>query len=497
MLLTSLGSIAYDAYIGGIYYNFDTEDKTATVTYESTSYNYYSYLGDIVIPNTVIYNDVTYNVTSIGDNAFYDCWKLSSITIPNSVTSIGNRAFEYCRGLTSVIIPNSVTSIGIAAFYGCTGLTSIIIPNSMTSIGKDAFHDCSGLTSINIPKSVTSIGSYAFNCCSGLISIVVESGNKRYDSRENCNAIIETATKTLVVGCMNTNIPNSVTSIGLCAFYGQSGLKSINIPNSVTSIGGSAFGYCSDLKSITIPMSVTSIGDIAFIGCIGLASIAIESGNKRYDSRENCNAIIETATNTLVAGCMNTNIPNSVTTIKDYAFAQCSGLTSITIPNSVYFIGKKSFEYCSGLTSVTIPKSVRYIDECAFFECSGLSSITIGNSVTSIRHFAFYNCSSLTDVYCLAKEIPSTIGDAFYNSSISWATLHVPSVSLEAYQTTEPWSGFGTIVALTAEEELTGIQEMSNDKCQMSNVIFDLNGRCISKPTKGIYVRNGKKVAIK
>ena len=223
-----------------------------------------SSLSSITIPNSV---------TSIGDYAFWDCSSLTSITIPNSVTSIGKWAFAGCSSLTSITIPNSVTSIRDAVFYYCSSLSSITIPNSVTSIGHSAFNECSSLTSITIPNSVTSIGKWAFGYCSSLTSMLVEEGNVTYDSRENCNAIIETATNTLVVGCKNTTIPNSVTSIGDYAFYECTSLASITIPNSVTSIGDGAFRACSSLTSITIPNSVTSIGRVAFGYCSSLTSV--------------------------------------------------------------------------------------------------------------------------------------------------------------------------------------------------------------------------------
>ena len=192
------------------------------------------------------FNEFQYfiGVKSIGSSAFSNCSGLTSITIPNSVTSIGSYAFSGCSGLTSITIPNSVTSIGSSAFSGCSGLTSITIPNSVTSIGSYAFSGCSGLTSITIPNSVTSIGNYAFRSCSGLISIKVEDGNPKYDSRNNCNAIIQKSNNSLIVGCKNTVIPNSVTNIGEYAFSECYGLTSITIPNSVTSIGSFAFSWC-------------------------------------------------------------------------------------------------------------------------------------------------------------------------------------------------------------------------------------------------------------
>ncbi len=348
-------------------------------------------LGGLVIPSSVTYLGSVYPVTEIGDTAFLDCSGLTSVTIGNSVTSIGEDAFFYCIGLTSVTIPNSVTSISYGAFQYCSGLTSITIPNSVTSIGGSAFWDCSGLT-----------------------SIVVSSGNTIYDSRNNCNAIIETATNTLLFGCQTTTIPNSVTSIGDYAFYDCSGLTSVTISNSVTSIGGSAFWGCSSLTSVTIGNSVTSIGDYAFIACSGLTSITVSSGNTVYDSRNNCNAIIETATNTLLLGCPNTTIPTSVTSIGDYAFSDCIGLTSVTIPNSVTSIGEGAFVGCSGLTSVTIPNSVTSIGDHAFSYCSGLTSVTIPNSVTSIGDYAFCHCTSLTSV-TIPNSVTSIGDEAFCN----------------------------------------------------------------------------------
>ena len=215
-------------------------------------------LTDITIPNSV---------TSIGNGAFQDCSKLTSITIPNSVTSIGNSAFQNCSTLTSITIPNSVTSIGNYTFQGCSGLTSITIPSGVKSIGKFAFFGCTGLTSVIIGNSVTSIGNYAFSHCESLASIVVANGNPVYDSHNNCNAIIETATNTLIAGCMTTIIPNGVTSIGWCAFFGCTGLTTITIPGGVTSIEVGAFSDCTGLTSITCEaINPPTCGEGAFSG---------------------------------------------------------------------------------------------------------------------------------------------------------------------------------------------------------------------------------------
>lgn len=288
-------------------------------------------------------------VTSIESMAFWDCSSLTSVILPNSITTIGNYTFQDCSSLTSINIPNSVMSIGAGAFVNCLALNSIVIPNSVTVIGKSAFVGCTSIGSIVIPESVVSIIGGASPEC---YSIVVDSRNTTYDSRENCNAIIETATNTLVTGCRNTIITNSVASIGDWAFNYCSGLTSITIPNSITSIGSEAFFACESLTSITIPNSVTSIGSMAFSWCPSITSIVVDTDNTIYDSRENCNAIIETTTNTLLFGCQNTIIPNNVTSIEAYAFYGCTTLTSITIPNSVTSIGNAAFQDCETLTSI-------------------------------------------------------------------------------------------------------------------------------------------------
>ena len=219
----------------------------------------------IHIPSQIKYGKYTYEVTSIGEEAFGECSGLTSITIPNSVTSIGNEAFGCCSGLTSITIPNSLTCIGEYVFGECSGLTSITIPNSVTSIGEGAFGGCSSLTSITIPNSVTSIGENAFYGCKSLTSITIPNSVANIGE----NAFMSCS------GLTSITIPNGVTSIGSYAFCDCSGLTSITIPNSVTSIGEGAFANCSSLTSITIPNSVTSIGEGAFAGCIDLEFVKI------------------------------------------------------------------------------------------------------------------------------------------------------------------------------------------------------------------------------
>ena len=323
--------ISQDFEVNGIRYKVIGNNASVTSKCDHSG----KYSGEVAIPSTINYNDATY-----------------------SVTSIDSHAFEGCSELTNITIPNSVTSIGKKSFYGCSSLMSVTIGNSVNYIGERAFLHCSNLT-----------------------NIIVVSDNTVYDSREDCNGIIETASNTLIVGCKNTIIPNSVTTIGKGAFY-----------------------RCSGLTCVTIPKSVTSIGIGAFSDCSGLTNIIVVGDNTVYDSREDCNGIIETASNTLISGCKNTIIPNSVTSIGDDAFFGCSGLTSLTIPQSVTSIGYGAFYGCYGLTSVTIPNSVTCIGMSAFDGCSGLTSIGIPNSIDSIGGLAFYGCSGLTSI-----DIPNSV----------------------------------------------------------------------------------------
>ena len=316
-------------------------------------------------------------------------------------------SFYSCPSLESLYLGRNI----INSPFRETTLTSVTISNSVTSIEDEAFRFCSSLTSVTIPESVTSIGERAFSGCSGLTSVTIPS---------SVTTIVEGAFSGCS-GLTSVTIPSSVTSIGEWAFSGCSGLTSVAIPSSVTSIGNSAFQRCSGLTSVTIPSSVTSIGGSAFYECSGLTSVTI---------------------------------PNSVTTIGQYAFFGCSGLTSVAIPNSVTSIDYSAFEYCSGLTSVTIPNSVTSIGDYAFRECRSLTSVFIGNSVETIGGVAFALCTGLTDVYAYTEKVPETFKNAFWGFNLDDITLHVPAASIEDYKATEPWSGFGKIVAIEEEEEL-------------------------------------------
>ncbi len=465
ILLTMLMSIvvttasAHDAEVDGIYYNLNTSSQTATVTYKGSSWQENEYSDGVVIPTSFTYKSVIYTVTSIGAFAFYACRDLTSITIPNSVTSIGEFAFNCCS------------------------LSSITIPNSITSIGNSAFE------------------------LNDLSSIKVEEGNSYYDSRDNCNAIIETVSNRLIQGCCNTTIPNSVTCIGDGAFSNCHNLTTITIPNGVTSIENSAFLNCHNLSSpILIPNSVVSIGSSAFYNCSKLSYISIPNSvnsiggnafvgtawfnnqpdglvyagrfahNYKGTMPENTSITLQDGTLGICAsafvkcsGLTSITIPNSVTSIGDYAFSGCSGLTSITIPNSVTEIGRNTFYGCTGLTSITIPNSVTSIGYSAFQGCTGLTSITIPNSVTSIGDYAFSGCSGLTSI-----TIPNSVTEIGYRTfegCSGLTSITIPnSVTEIGYRTFEGCSG---LTSITIPNSVTEIGYRTFEGCSSLNEVYN------------------------
>ena len=542
--VTSIGNNAF--YDTGIYNDgYNWEDGVLYISNCLIASAVTSIKGDYTIKE---------NTRLIADKAFWRCYSLTSVTIPNSVTSIGNYAFCECENLTAIAIPNSVTSIGDGAFSYCSSLTSITIPNSVTSIGEYTFSGCP-LTSITIPNSVTSIGDGVFSDCTLLASIAVESGNTRYDSRNKCNAIINTANNILIAGCKNTIIPNNVTSIGDAAFSGCSSLTSITIPESVTSIGGRAFHWCPSMTSVTIGDSVTSIGDWAFFGCHSLTSVIIPNSVTSIGDLAffNCtftkdnfinNSILDATqhqywgakivdvemdglliSNNTIIDCRTAKdsitIPNSVTSIGDYAFEMCTDLTSITIPNSVTSIREYAFGGCvfieenfinrssldaeenkywgaifvdreiDGLLvnndtvilcrpnarSVVIPDGITRIRSRAFSNCSELTSITIPNSVISIGASAFNGCKSLISV-ALPNSITKIDGGLFYGcSALQSVVLSENIVSLSPdFLTTSDGYGFfeqcSSLTSITIPRKIQFIGSKTFKGCHSLKTIY-------------------------
>lgn len=555
-LLALLPLVAYaDAVeINGLYYNLN--GNKAEVTRNPNNYpNNYS--GVVEIPDKVTYENIEYDVTSIGYRAFANT-SVTSVTIPNSVTTIGNQTFEHCLQLTSVTIPNSITTIPESMCRLCSNLTSVNIPNSVTTIGVAAFME-SGLTSLTIPSSVTSIEG-AFIGCSNLSSICVDENNPNYDSRDNCNAIIIKNSEVLLTGCKNTVIPN-IRGIAGSAFRGCTELTSITIPNTVSSIGSAAFEGCTGLTSITIPNTVSDIGQGTFDGCINLTSVTL---------------------------------PNSLTAILSDTFYGCTGLTSITIPEKVTTILDGAFDGCDNLTSVTVawaspisissnvfpnranatlfvPAASKDNYEAAnywkeFKEIQSyvpsyvsytLSSVGMGTycsqydldftNVSGIRAYIAcgFNPTTGTVFIMRVNEVPANTGilikgtpgsysvpvkntnmyysnmfkgtltaitvpatedgmknyvllgsDLLFHGSLGGSTLTANRAYLQI-----PLSVVGnpanTRGFVTLEENgTTGIVYSETMEERDNGKIYNLNGQQITSPKKGLYIRNGKKVLI-
>ena len=456
--------------IEGVYYNLVTASKTATVTNGSTAYT-----GAVTIPATVIWEDITYDVTSIsmeafkgcggltsvsipgsvakiGDQAFYNCTGLTSVTIPDGVTSIGNEAFRNCSNLATVVIGDDVKTIGNSVFYECRKLTELTLGNHVETIGSSAFYRCYGLKSVTIPRSVTSIGSDAFLQCDYLGAVHIT------DLAAWCGVNIEDweGNPLLYARHLYLNggevkdlvVPDGVETLRWGVFHDCEGLRTVTIPKSVKTIGGSAFDYCENLTTVNIEGNGTSIGFYAFDHCSNLTTLNISGSIASFGEYafQYCNNLNKVDITDLAAWCKtgfngaysnpldyahqlwvngtkitDLVIPNGVTAIKGGVFSHLTGLKSVSIPSSVTSIGDASFQYCSNLESVSIPNSVTSIGANAFLNCtsltqatlsngiktiggsafsgcSGLTSLAMPNSITSIGTYAFKNCTSLTDV---------------------------------------------------------------------------------------------------
>lgn len=478
-VVTALASIivtfAYDFKVDGIYYNKVGDDEVSVTKGEEP------YSGDVSIPSVVEHEGKKYGVTSIGAKAFFFCLDLTSVNLPEGITSIENDAFAYCEKLSSISLPHSLISVGNRAFMGCTfptidipesvvhigtgaflysELETVVIPNSITCISDSLFGDCYHLVSITIPNSVTTIGKYAFSCCQKLLSMDIPDSvtsigcgafwGSWFHSFTLPGSITEIP-ENLFYGnhmLVSVTIPESVTTIGKQAFQFCESLESIEIPNGTTCIEDSAFAYCRGMISASISKSVAQIGKNVFLDSWSLTSIVVDEGNPFYDSRNDCNALIETASNTLLAGCMNTVIPDGIARIEESAFENCSGLTSIVIPGSVTNIGERAFLQCSALESVSLSDGLTHIEEFAFFGCTSLPSLVVPNSVKSIGDNAFCNCSSLTTItlpeqiehmgmgilwgcyeltsYTLPENL-TTIGDYFFCGCANLSSVSIPN----------------------------------------------------------------------
>ena len=505
-------------------YDFMDEHSIMYISTSNQTVSVAKYIGfaDVVhIPEKVVYNEVSYSVTSIGNDAFSGNSRLTEVTIPNSVTSIGNRAFDGCSGLTEITIPNSVISIGDKSFANCSSLTEmtlsdgdsvlelytsksstffsnspieklylgrdtkysdsfpnicppfenikslrkLTIGNNVTSIPFWFFRNCTNLTELVIGDGVTAIGSEAFWNCTELTSLTIgNSVTVIYDGAfSNCSKLT------------SLTIPNSVTTIYEEAFKDCSSLAELTIGNSVTSIGYKAFQGCSGLTEVTIPNNVTAIYD-AFRDCSSLAEVTLSDGDSElYVSFSDCsieNLYLGRNLNANKSGSDNLfgnlkslrklTIGPSVTSISRAAFWGCSGLMEVTIPNSVTSIGISAFSGCSGLTKLVIGNNVTSIGDYAFSKCVGLTELVIPNSVNSIGVETFSGCSGLKEVTLLddssTLKLKST---TFSDSPIEILYLGRDISYYDSYNTDSPFRRISSLTNLTIGSTVTSIPNFS------------------------------------
>ena len=368
--------------------------------------------GDMVIPATITHNDTVYTVTRIDFSAFYECKDITSVVFPNTLTFIGQRSFLSCNGITGeVVIPNSVTIIGTNAFSFCHGITSVVFGHALREIRDLAFHQCYALEHISsLPDSLTKLGDDAFNRC------------------PICDSII---------------IPPGVATIGEHAFYGCR-IPSVVISEGVTTIKGGAFAGC-PLGALDIPSSTISISQSSF-DRTHLQSITVNEGNPVYDSRDNCNALIETETNTLLFGCRNTIIPNDIAIIGHIAFYSINELNAISIPNSVERLETSAFAGCNSLTTITLPPNISYIGVSAL-NCCGLTSIVSKSPTPPTAYNSQWQYGYDNSFMGVNRDIP----------------IYIPVGTIDAYQNAEGWNYFTNFIETEMNLEGEWYYEILND----------------------------------
>ena len=420
-LLCSFVARAEDVEVDGICYHL-ISDGIAEVTTGSSQCT-----GAVEIPATFTYEDVVYQVQGIGNNAFKNCSALTSIALPDRLMTIGTYAFAGCKALSSVVLPDGLTKILAYAFSNCTSLKKVQIPNHVETLGAYAFSGCSAMESVTLGSGLVEISSGAFQNCTSLADVDIPDlaaycRMKITGAAEvgSCSNPFKYATTLSINGVETTElvIPDGVTEIGDCVFFGCNAIESLVVPNSVERIGKCSFFECKNLSSIVLGENLQLIGEHAFDGCVVLGNLSI---------------------------------PDNVVSIDNYAFNRCYALDSVAFGKNLESIGNLAFCNCSSISAIELPNKLKSIGSQCFYGCSQLAAVSLPSSITTVGNFAFRDDPSLTDVYCYATALPTAPDNVFMNSGVAKATLHVQESVLELYQATTPWSDFGKYEVIVDE----------------------------------------------
>lgn len=440
-------AFAYSFKYNDVYYDVEADGSSVTVVSGDEPYT-----GTVRIPYRFTREGTTYYVTTIGVQAFVNCTDLVSVIIASNaqLTTIGDGAFYNCSSMSSITLPNSLKSIGNFSFMKCKSLGSIILSTELTTIGEGAFSECESLSKITITAKVKTLGKNAFEKCTGMKSLYFNAANCddiAYNNYLFFGSPLEEIT--FVSGCQR--VP---------AYFAQSchDLKTVDFGTGVKEIGLCAFMNCDNLQSVNIPKGVTKIEDSAFSSCCRLQSITVEAENTVYDSRDNCNAIIKTSSNSLLYGCKNTVIPQTVTSIYDDAFSGRLSLGHFVIPDCITSIGYNAFTGCIGLTALTIPKSVKKIG---------------GN--------AFSSCFEIADIYSEPDPADVTLGEnVFYDANTGKGKLHVYPNLYDAYCNAAQWKDYIVV------GDLAGVDGVAEDAAEPTTVaVYNTKGQRLSQPQSG------------
>ena len=350
-------------------------------------------LKELIIPS---------KVTEINDELCRNCYSLEKVTLPSGITQIGSDAFQCCKKLKEIKLSENIETIKSGCFCG-TGIEKLVIPEHVIELENSAFAFCDCLKEIYIHKAVNTIDKFAFIGCPNIEKIEVEEGNENYYCPNDSNVIID-SNNILVLGCNNTIIPENVKVIGMSSFAYCSKIKKLSIPKNIEVIERYAFENCYNLKELYIPKELNVISSFAFSGCSRLSKIVVDKENPRYDSRDNCNGIIESNSNTLVLGCKNTEFVDSINRIGEGAFSSNQSIGEVEIPSNIKVIDSSAFSECMNLSNIIFSEGLTEIGENAFWKCVRLKHIKFPNTLKIIREDIFRECENLESII-LPKNI--------------------------------------------------------------------------------------------